>query len=90
MLALSLLLVAGCNNPLKDSAVPAPCPTRRAYYPDQDGDGWGASASPYIGCEAPTGYVEQAGDCDDRDPAHTADCGDSGDSAPDSAPDSGE
>ncbi|MCB9745431.1 MAG: FG-GAP repeat protein [Alphaproteobacteria bacterium] len=36
-----------------------------AWYPDADGDGWGADAGVTEACEAPEGYVEQGGDCDD-------------------------
>jgi hypothetical protein len=52
------------------------CPVRRAFYPDADGDGVGSTASVYIGCEAPEGYVTVTGDCDDGDPT-TTECPDS-------------
>jgi hypothetical protein len=45
------------------------CDTRLPYYPDDDGDGVGAMSPVYLGCEAPSGYVETTGDCDDSDPA---------------------
>jgi hypothetical protein len=38
------------------------------YYPDADGDGFGLEAAPESACEAPDGYVETIGDCDDADP----------------------
>ncbi len=39
------------------------------WYPDMDGDGSGDPAAPFTGCQAPDGYVETSGDCDDTDPA---------------------
>jgi hypothetical protein len=39
-----------------------------AWYADTDGDGFGIAADPQTACEAPTGYVAAAGDCDDADP----------------------
>lgn len=57
------------------------------FYVDKDGDGLGSEQAPYIGCDAPEGYVEQAGDCDDRDPQVGDNCEDSGG---DSGSDSGE
>lgn len=38
------------------------------WYPDGDGDLWGGSAL-VEACEAPDGFVAQAGDCDDGDAA---------------------
>ncbi len=48
-----------------DPAVGAP-PT---WYSDSDGDGYGDPAFAVEACEAPSGAVEQAGDCDDADAA---------------------
>ncbi len=45
---------------------PASYPT---WYADADGDGYGDPASPLTACGAPEGYVANAGDCDDTDPA---------------------
>jgi hypothetical protein len=43
------------------------------WYPDDDGDGWGDCwdgdgdcCEEQIACEAPEGFVEQCGDCDDQ------------------------
>lgn len=38
------------------------------YYRDEDGDGFGNPALEQADCTKPSGYVEQSGDCDDRDP----------------------
>ena len=37
------------------------------WYADTDGDGYGDAAVEVIACEAPTGYVADATDCDDED-----------------------
>jgi hypothetical protein len=36
-------------------------------YPDADADGWGDSETGILGCEQPSGWVIQGGDCDDGD-----------------------
>jgi competence protein ComEC len=75
---LALLLFAACapqrqdsDAPPGDTGAPArepiPCSTR--WYPDSDGDGYGAEVAPLLGCLAPPGWVERAGDCDDGDAA---------------------
>ncbi len=38
------------------------------YYPDGDGDGFGATAGAVLGCTLPLGFVKVAGDCDDTNP----------------------
>ncbi|MCB9797200.1 MAG: hypothetical protein H6741_31315 [Alphaproteobacteria bacterium] len=40
-----------------------------AWSPDSDGDGYGALSGGQTSCEAPTGYVADATDCDDSDAA---------------------
>ena len=57
------------------------CDPRSAFYADADGDGAGNALTVYIGCEAPSGYVATAGDCDDTNAALTETCGDTGDTA---------
>lgn len=37
------------------------------YYRDADGDGYGNSNETKQGCQAPPGYVDKPGDCDDTD-----------------------
>ena len=89
-LALLLLLAGKCTNPLKDSAIPRPCEARQVYYADKDGDGIGTDQTPYVGCDAPVGYVEVKGDCNDQDASVAESCTDSGsDSSGDSGADSG-
>jgi hypothetical protein len=39
------------------------------YWPDVDGDGYGDDSASAWFCEEPSGYVLQAGDCDDGDAA---------------------
>jgi hypothetical protein len=41
-----------------------------AWYEDADEDGYGADESATAACEAPSGYVDEGGDCDDTDPAY--------------------
>ncbi len=51
---------------------------QRTYYADGDRDGFGAMATTVQGCTAPTGYVDNALDCDDttsrRSPAFPEVC----------------
>lgn len=39
------------------------------FYADADGDGFGDPARTVVDCDVPEGYVDTAGDCDDRLPA---------------------
>jgi len=52
-----------CDGEIDEEAIDAP-----TWYADADGDGWGYQASPITACEAPNGYVDGSGDCDDADP----------------------
>jgi hypothetical protein len=38
------------------------------WYPDADGDGWGADTGKVSAVGAPVGFVAVGGDCDDQDP----------------------
>jgi hypothetical protein len=37
------------------------------FFADTDGDGWGVSETTVDACSTPTGFADQAGDCDDAD-----------------------
>ncbi len=37
------------------------------YYEDRDGDGYGDAATELVTCDAPVGWVQVGGDCDDDD-----------------------
>ena len=39
---------------------------RSTWYADTDGDGFGDAATTSLSCEAPSGYIGSAGDCDDE------------------------
>ncbi len=39
------------------------------WYADADGDGYGEAITTALGCEAPSGFVADDSDCDDRDAA---------------------
>jgi uncharacterized delta-60 repeat protein len=40
---------------------------QQTFYADADGDGFGNATTTVLACSAPTGYVAQAGDCNDGD-----------------------
>ncbi len=42
---------------------------KATWYVDGDGDGWGDDALTFQSCDAPAGYVAEAGDCNDQDAA---------------------
>ncbi len=56
------------------------CDDPKAWFLDHDRDGYGVAESSMTACEAPEGYVEQAGDCDDTNvhinPGALEDCND--------------
>jgi hypothetical protein len=55
---------AACSN----GALGACSKDLATYYQDADGDGYGnPNIQPVLACTAPTGWVAQAGDCDDTD-----------------------
>lgn len=53
-----------CSGGVDDDATDAV-----AWYPDADGDTYGADAYVVMACEAPAGHVEVGGDCHDLDAA---------------------
>ena len=60
-----LILLLACGG--DDSGVLKP-----TWWPDGDGDGFGDPAAAVAQEVAPGGYVDNAEDCDDTNPAHTA------------------
>ncbi|MGE0792435.1 MAG: putative metal-binding motif-containing protein [Sandaracinaceae bacterium] len=51
-----------CDGALDEGFAPT------TYYADADEDGYGSDEASVERCEAPSGYVDRAGDCDDADP----------------------
>ncbi|WP_168797569.1 MopE-related protein [Neolewinella litorea] len=51
-----------CNGTIDDAV------TITTFYADADNDGYGDAATTIMACVAPTGYVSQAGDCNDANP----------------------
>ena len=43
-------------------------PCEKAWWLDEDGDGYGGRVETWIGCDAPPNYVDGPEDCDDADP----------------------
>jgi hypothetical protein len=48
-----------------DSAVDEDAGDPESWYPDEDGDGFGDDEGEVIACDAPEGYLDRGGDCDD-------------------------
>lgn len=63
-----------CDGTIDDNAIDKP-----TWYADLDGDGFGGTAASFADCDAPTGYVDNATDCNDSDetvsPSGTEMCG---------------
>jgi hypothetical protein len=55
---------SNCDHDLDAGAVDA-----LTWYADADADGYGAPADTIAACDAPSGFVEDASDCDDTDAA---------------------
>jgi hypothetical protein len=51
-----------CDGPIDEDPVDG-----LSWYPDVDGDGYGATAGSSIACAQPTGFVADDSDCDDGD-----------------------
>ncbi|MCB9742536.1 MAG: FG-GAP repeat protein [Alphaproteobacteria bacterium] len=63
LLLLAALAPLGC----KDSGDDTACNV--VWFLDADGDGFGDESQTSFECQAPAGYVDDASDCDDSDPA---------------------
>ena len=57
-----------CSGGIDDDAADAV-----VFYGDADGDGYGGETLTLSGCEAPSGFLAEAGDCDDLDPSVSPD-----------------
>ncbi|MCB9796999.1 MAG: FG-GAP repeat protein [Alphaproteobacteria bacterium] len=51
-----------CDRAVDEEAIDAP-----TVYEDLDGDGYGDAAAAWTGCELPSGFTPDDGDCDDAD-----------------------
>ena len=71
MTLLLLLSVFACrakDDPSTDTgALAGDCTDPSTWWPDADGDGFGQEAAGITACEAPSGHVDQGGDCDDAE-----------------------
>jgi len=56
-----------CNGLVDDQDPDVAYTEEDYYYDDQDGDGYGETGTGVIACQAPEGYVNTPGDCDDED-----------------------
>ena len=65
---IALLFTAALSACAADEDGTPDCEAPATFYPDADGDGFGASAGEEH-CEMPAGFVAQAGDCDDDNAA---------------------
>ncbi len=63
----------GIDNDCDDVTDPDASDDATTWYRDSDGDGYGNTEMSWTSCEAPTGYVETPGDCDDTDEAFNSD-----------------
>ena len=60
-------LCDGVDNDCDDEVDEADADDAATWYLDEDGDGYGLSSDSTQACEAPAGYAEGTGDCDDDD-----------------------
>ena len=58
-------LCDGVNNDCDDFTDEADAEDVTTWYSDSDGDGFGDSTRPWEACERPSGYADNADDCDD-------------------------
>ncbi len=60
-----------CDGDADDDDAGVSATTRSTWYLDADADGFGGSTPSLSRCDAPTGYVASATDCDDAAPARS-------------------
>ncbi len=66
-----------CDGVADDADTDTDLSTGSTWYVDTDGDGYGdATAATVAACEAPSGYADNADDCDDADASRTTVCQD--------------
>jgi hypothetical protein len=63
-----------CDEAVDDADEDLDISTASIFYADGDGDGTGDLSDSITACEAPSGYVETPGDCNDGDGSQSADC----------------
>ncbi len=68
-------LCDGADNDCDGSVDEAGAIDEATWYADADGDGYGDPASTASACDAPSGYTDNDGDCDDGDAAINPDAG---------------
>jgi hypothetical protein len=56
-----------CNGLVDDADPLIDTDTQTSWYPDNDGDGYGETASEVVSCEQPAGWFDIGGDCNDGD-----------------------
>lgn len=70
LVALCFSVLAACTGSSSSGDDdPSSCDAPQMFYPDDDGDGYGAVAGGGMHCEAPTGFVARTGDCADDNAA---------------------
>ncbi len=57
----------GIDNDCDGATDPDSSQDAATWYADSDGDGYGDDDASATSCEAPSGHIERAGDCDDTD-----------------------
>jgi hypothetical protein len=63
------IFITACTTDEGGDDGPGDCTAPQVFYPDDDGDGFGATAGGKEHCEAPAGFVAKGGDCADNNAA---------------------
>ncbi len=56
-----------CDGAADDDDADTSAASKFTWYPDNDGDAFGAATGAVLGCSAPSGYLDNGDDCDDDD-----------------------